>query len=53
MEIWLDGAHRLTEPKWVRGNLRDNIDPSSVFHNIIHITDVDGLHPVQYLFVDM
>ena len=46
MEIWLNTAQPLTEPKWTRGNLRDNIDSSSIFQNIIHITDVDGFHPV-------
>jgi hypothetical protein len=39
MEIWLNTIHPLTEPKWSRGNLRDNIDPSSLFQNIIHIVD--------------
>lgn len=46
MEIWLNTAQPLTEPKWTRGNVKDNIDPSSLFQNIIHITDVDGFHPV-------
>jgi hypothetical protein len=46
MEIWLNTVQALTEPKWTRGNLRDNIDHSSLFLNIIQITDVDGLRPV-------
>ena len=47
MEIWLNMAQPLTEPKWARGNLRENIDPSSSFLNIIHITDPEGtLHNV-------
>jgi hypothetical protein len=41
MEIWLNRTEALTEPKWARGNLRENIDPSSLFHNIIHIINVE------------
>ena len=52
MEIWLSIDNPLTEPKWARGNLRDNIDPSSTFHNIIHVTDVDAFHPVVPSFED-
>jgi hypothetical protein len=43
MEIWLNTTHPLTEPKWSRGNLRDNIDPSSLFQNIIHIIDPNSM----------
>jgi hypothetical protein len=42
MEIWLNTTHPLTEPKWTRGNLRDNIDQSSLFQYIIHVTDHEG-----------
>jgi hypothetical protein len=49
MEIWLNTAHPLTEPKWARGNLRDNIEASSLFQNIIHITGVVEFHPVPHL----
>ena len=42
MEIWLNTTNPLTEPKWTKGNLRDNIDPSSLFQNIIHVTDIDA-----------
>lgn len=41
MEIQLSTTDRLTEPKWARGNVRDNIDPSSLFQNILHVADVD------------
>ena len=48
IEIWLNTANPLTEPKWTKGNLRDNIDPSSLFQNIIQVTDIDaGLHSVR------
>ena len=48
MEIWLNTAQPLTEPKWTKGNLRDNIDSSSLFQNIIQVTGVDGgLHSVN------
>jgi hypothetical protein len=40
MEIWLNLAEALTEPKWARGNFRE-IDPSSLFHKIIHVTNVE------------
>jgi hypothetical protein len=40
MEIWLNLEEALTEPKWARGNLRE-IDPSSLFHKIIHVTNVE------------
>lgn len=43
MEIWLNTTHPLTEPKWSRGNLRDNIDPASLFQNIIHIIDPNSM----------
>jgi len=47
IEIWLNTANPLTEPKWTKGNLRDNIDPSSLFQNIIQVTDIDaGLNSV-------
>ena len=48
IEIWLNTANPLTEPKWTKGNLRDNIDPSSLFQNIIQVIDIDtGLHSVM------
>lgn len=43
MEIWLDTQNPLTEPKWARGNLRDNIDPTSLFQNIIQVADPSGV----------
>jgi len=47
MEIWFNRTNPLTEPKWTKGNLRDNIDPSSLFQNIINVTDIDtGLNSV-------
>lgn len=39
MEIWLDTNNPLTEPKWARGNLRDTLDPTSLFQNIITFAD--------------
>lgn len=42
MEIWLDMQNPLPEPKWARGNLRDNIDPTSLFQNIIQLADSNG-----------
>jgi hypothetical protein len=45
MEIWLDKSHSLTEPKWARGDLRSNIDPSSKFQNLIHIVGVETAQP--------
>jgi len=42
MEIWLDKEQALTEPKWTKGNLSKNIDPSSRFQQLIHVTDDVG-----------
>ena len=41
MEIWLNNAHPLTVPKWARGNVKDHIDSSSLFQNILHIVDAE------------
>jgi hypothetical protein len=49
MEIWLNTTHPLTEPKWARGNLRDNIDQSSLFQYIIHVTETEGSFLPVYL----
>lgn len=43
MEIWLDMQDPLPEPKWAKGNLRDNVDPTSLFQNIIHFADSNGV----------
>lgn len=42
MEIWLDMQDPLPEPKWAKGNLRDNVDPTSLFQNIIQFADSNG-----------
>jgi hypothetical protein len=51
MEIWLDTNNPLTEPKWARGNLRDTLDPMSLFHNIITFADPHAttVGPVRFL----
>lgn len=46
MEIYLNMAHPLAEPKWARGNLRDNFDPASVFQHVIHFNNNDAFPTV-------
>ena len=41
MEIWLDTMNALTIPKWTKGYLRDQIDPSSAFWGILHVTTTE------------
>ncbi|KTW25780.1 hypothetical protein T552_03393 [Pneumocystis carinii B80] len=47
IEIWLNLSMPLTEPKWTKGNLMDNIDKTSQFHNILHILDADPCPTLQ------
>lgn len=47
IEAWLNLSTPLTEPKWTKGNLRDNIDSVSRFHNILHILDADPCPTLQ------
>ncbi|OLL26697.1 hypothetical protein NEOLI_000328 [Neolecta irregularis DAH-3] len=42
IEIWLNKENQLTEPKWTRGNLRDNIESTSRFRRLIEILDGDA-----------
>ncbi|QSL66224.1 hypothetical protein MERGE_000599 [Pneumocystis wakefieldiae] len=47
VEVWLNLSMPLTEPKWTKGNLIDNIDKASRFHHILHILDADPCPTLQ------